>query len=100
VTTDHSFTLTGGKVLELKATAWEKGGPTTPVEEQPDIRFDQTIRSATDSPTAPPATPLATPAKSTASPKAGASSKGNVDSDAKDGKVGGGLSVGGGGSDK
>lgn len=93
VTTDHSFTLTGGKVLELKATAWEKGGPTTPVEEQPDIRFDQTIRSATDA-------PLAAPAKATTTPKANSTSKANVDSDAKDGKVGGGLSVGGGGSDK
>ncbi len=48
VTSSHSFTLTDGKVLELKATAWEQGGPTTPVEEQPAIRFQQTIRSASD----------------------------------------------------
>ena len=83
LTTDHSFTLTGGKVLELKATAWEQGGPTTPVEQQPDIRFEQKIRSATDTPKAAP--PIA-------DAKAGAS--------AEDGKVGGGLSVGGGASDK
>lgn len=52
---DHSFTLTDGKVLELRATAWEQGGPTTPVEEQPDIRFNQTIRNAGDMPKAMPA---------------------------------------------
>lgn len=95
VTNDHSFTLTGGKVLELTVTAWEQGGPTTPVEEQPDIRFEQTIRSATEA-------PKAMPAKSTSSstPKAGGTSKASTDTDAKDGKVGGGLSVGGGASDK
>lgn len=48
VTSDHSFTLSEGKILELKATAWEQGGPTTPVEEQPAIRFQQTIRSIGD----------------------------------------------------
>lgn len=51
---DHSFTLTDGKVLELRATAWEQGGPTTPVEQQPDIRFNQSIRSAADVPKASP----------------------------------------------
>jgi len=51
---DHSFTLTDGKVLELRATAWEQGGPTTPVEQQPDIRFNQSIRSASDTPKASP----------------------------------------------
>lgn len=72
---DHSFTLTDGKVLELRATAWEQGGPTTPVEEQPDVRFNQTIRNAGDAPK-----PM--PAKS-ASPKADASGT------AGDGKLGG-----------
>lgn len=52
---DHSFTLTDGKVLDLKVTAWEKGGPTTPVEEQPDIRFTSATRTATDSPASEPA---------------------------------------------
>lgn len=45
---DHSFTLAPGKVLQLDVTAWEKGGPTTPVEEQPDIRFNAKIRDATE----------------------------------------------------
>lgn len=94
VTNDHSFTLAGGKVLELTVTAWEQGGPTTPVEEQPDIRFEQTIRSANETPKASPA-PASAPA---AKPKATSSSQ--ADTDAKDGKVGGGLSVGGESSDK
>jgi len=54
---DHSFTITDGKVFKLRATAWEQGGPTTPVEEQPDIRFNETIRSISDAPA--PATPAA-----------------------------------------
>lgn len=52
---DHSFTLPDGKALELRVTAWEKGGPTTPVEEQPDIRFTSKTRSMGDSPGAVPA---------------------------------------------
>jgi hypothetical protein len=74
---DHSFTLTEGKVLELRATAWEQGGPTTPVEEQPDIRFNQSIRNAGDAPQ-----PM--PAKA-AAPKADADASGS----AGDGKLGG-----------
>lgn len=44
VRNDHSFTLTDGKVIRLTATAWEQGGPTTPVEQQPTVRFQQSIR--------------------------------------------------------
>lgn len=44
VRNDHSFTLTDGKVIRLTATAWEQGGPTTPVEQQPSVRFQQSIR--------------------------------------------------------
>ena len=47
---DHSFTLTDGKVIQLRATAWEQGGPTTPVEEQPDIRFDESVRGMSEQP--------------------------------------------------
>lgn len=65
VTSDHSFTLSEGKILELSATAWEQGGPTTPVEEQPAVRFQQTIRSVGDPgrPAGEPATSGPTPAK-------------------------------------
>lgn len=61
----HSFTLSDGKVLELKATAWEKGGPTTPVEEQPDIRFSVVTRSLSEMPKAAPASKAGTSATST-----------------------------------
>lgn len=93
LTTDHSFTITGGKVIELDVTAWEKGGPTTPVEQQPDIRFQQKFRGASDS-------PVAAPAQSggAASPKADANVK--TESTSDKGKAGGGLSVGGSSSGK
>jgi len=54
VRASHSFTLSDGKVLELKVIGWEKGGPTTPVEQQPDIRFNSVVRSLTDMPEAAP----------------------------------------------
>lgn len=47
---DHSFTVTDGKVLSLRSIAWEKGGPTTPLEQQPDIRFQEAIRNVSDVP--------------------------------------------------
>jgi hypothetical protein len=66
---DHSFTLTDGKVLELRVTAWEQGGPTTPVEEQPDIRFTSKLRAASEM-------PVGSPAKSSsASPDADVSAE-------------------------
>src|SRR5690606_34254217 len=89
LTSDHSFTITGGKVIELKATAWEQGGPTTPVEQQPDIRFQQTIRSASDSPRAAPPASSSSPAGSV-----------KTESSTEKGKVGGGLSAGGSSSEK
>lgn len=55
VKSSHSFTLSEGKVMRLTATAWEKGGPTTPVEEQPSIRFNSTMRNLVDMPKAAPA---------------------------------------------
>ncbi len=99
---DHSFTVTDGKQFSLKATAWEQGGPTTPVEEQPAIRFGETVRAITDVPkptteeTAPPAQPAsaAQPAPAApATPSAGAS--GAATSTPSGGAVSGGASLGG-----
>lgn len=72
VKNDYSFTLTDGKLIELRAIAWEQGGPTTPVEEQPAIRFVENIRgiSGGAEPSSPPATPLASPPASGAATKA------------------------------
>jgi len=43
---EHSFSITDGKTLTLRVIAYEKGGPTTPVEEQPDVRFVEEFRTA------------------------------------------------------
>lgn len=64
VRASHSFTLSDGKVLELKVIGWEKGGPTTPVEQQPDIRFNSVVRNLSD-------VPQPTPAKASQGGKAG-----------------------------
>ena len=39
----HSFTVIEGKVVNLQAIAYEKGGVTTPLEERPAVRYLQRI---------------------------------------------------------
>ncbi len=39
----HSFTVTEGKAIKLEAVVWEKGDVTTPLEERPAIRWQQTV---------------------------------------------------------
>jgi hypothetical protein len=39
----HSFTVTEGKSIKLEAVVWEKGDVTTPLEERPAIRWQQTL---------------------------------------------------------
>ncbi len=94
VRSDHSFTITDGKTIELKATAFEKGGATTPLEERPAVRYVQNVRTMGEAQpvtpaTAPAAAPAAAPAPS-ADTKAGASVGTNAV------QAGGGVSVGGG----
>lgn len=42
----HSFTVTEGKAIKLDAIVWEKGDVTTPLEERPAIRWQQTVTSS------------------------------------------------------
>lgn len=69
VKSSYSFTLSDGKVLDLKVVGWEKGGPTTPVEEQPDIIFNSTVRELTDPPPAAPADSTKSGGAAAAKPK-------------------------------
>jgi hypothetical protein len=55
VKSSHSFTVTEGKTIELEAIAWEKGGVTTPLEERPDVRYVERIRTTDAVPGAAPA---------------------------------------------
>ena len=59
----HSFTVTEGKAIKLDAVVWEKGDVTTPLEERPAIRWQQTVSSSGDEGHAE-SSPAATPAKS------------------------------------
>jgi hypothetical protein len=43
VRSSHTFTATEGKLLRVRVTAYEKGGPTTPLEERPDIRYVERV---------------------------------------------------------
>jgi len=75
----HSFTVTEGKAIKLDAIVWEKGDVTTPLEERPAIRWQQTVSSSggeearPDSGTAPAAAPV----------KAGASGNVSIGTGAK-----------------
>jgi hypothetical protein len=50
----HSFTVTEGKSIKLDAIAWEKGDVTTPLEERPVVRFQQTLSNTGVNADAPP----------------------------------------------
>ncbi len=43
---DRSFSLTQGQDVEVVAVAWEQGGPTTPAEKRPDVRFHEVMHKA------------------------------------------------------
>lgn len=95
VRSDHSFTITDGKTIELKATAWEQGGATTPLEERPAIRYVENIRGIGDAPAPTPAGAPAAPAPAPA-PAADAGAQGGASVGTNSAQGGGGLSVGGG----
>jgi hypothetical protein len=44
VKSSHAFTAVEGKVLEVAATAFEKGGVTTPLEQRPTIEWHETLK--------------------------------------------------------
>jgi hypothetical protein len=103
VRNDHSFTLADGKAIALKVTAWEQGGPTTPVEEQPDIRFDETIRNMADAPKAQPAAgaapasvPAAAPAPAAPAPAAAPAASTSLQPTPGGAQAGAGVSTAGG----
>ncbi|HEX5101733.1 MAG TPA: hypothetical protein VFV94_19610 [Polyangiaceae bacterium] len=64
----HSFTVTEGKAIKLDAIVWEKGDVTTPLEERPAIRWQQTVSSSGED-----SRPDASPTSAAAPVKAGAS---------------------------
>ncbi len=58
VKSSRSFTAVEGKTLALQAVAFEKGGATTPLEERPNVRFEEKVSTGiTPSPKAEPAAP-------------------------------------------
>jgi hypothetical protein len=49
IRSSHSFTVTEGKTIELKAIAFEKGDVTTPIEQRPAVRYHKNVRTGMDS---------------------------------------------------
>jgi hypothetical protein len=53
IRSSHSFTVTEGKTIELKAIAFEKGDVTTPIEQRPAVRYHKNVRTGLDAGTVP-----------------------------------------------
>jgi hypothetical protein len=80
VKSSHSFTAVEGRTLALTATALEKGGVTTPLEQRPSVEWHEKV-----GPIGAPGTPATTPAPAGAAKAAPASAS-----------VSGSVSIGGG----
>jgi hypothetical protein len=39
----HAFTAPEGKAVHLRVVAYEKGGPTAPLEERPAVRYQERV---------------------------------------------------------
>lgn len=81
VTSAHSFTAVEGKTLGLIATALEKGGVTTPLEQRPTVEWQEKVGAIGSSPVA-----------ASAAPGGGAKAQGQ----AGGGAASGSISIGGG----
>jgi len=81
VKSSHSFTATEGKTIAVIATALEKGGVTTPLEQRPSVQWNEKVQSLGGTGAAPAAAPAAT---------------GNASGSAGGGAASGNVSVGGG----
>jgi hypothetical protein len=73
VKSSHSFTAIEGKVLTVSATAYEKGGVTTPLEQRPTIDWHEKVEPLGSSAGAAGGTPASAPASPAAPGAAGAS---------------------------
>ena len=45
VRSSHTYTAAEGKLIHLRVVAYEKGGPTTPLEDRPDVRYVERIEA-------------------------------------------------------
>ncbi len=84
VKSSHAFTAVEGKMLGVTATAFEKGGVTTPLEQRPTIEWREKVQ------------PLGAGIPAAASPPSPATPGASAPAGAGGASVSGGLSIGGG----
>ena len=51
----YSFSAPEGKAVNVRVVAYEKGGPTAPLEERPAVRYQETIQDTSSVEPPPPA---------------------------------------------
>lgn len=73
IRSSHSFTVTEGKTVELRAIAYEKGGVTVPLEQRPAMRYFERVRTTVQGDKA--AAPAGSTGRVNASVSAGAGSE-------------------------
>lgn len=57
IRSSHSFTVTEGKTIEVRAIAYEKGGVTVPLEQRPAVRYFERVKANVQGEKNPAATP-------------------------------------------
>jgi hypothetical protein len=75
VKSSHSFTALEGKMLSVTATSFEKGGPTTPLEQRPTVEWNEKIQPLSASAAAPAAATSQGHGGAAGSPSAGGGQK-------------------------
>ncbi len=60
IRSSHSFTVTEGKTIEVRAIAYEKGGVTVPLEQRPAMRYFERVKANVQGEKNPVATPSKT----------------------------------------
>jgi len=75
IRSSHSFTVTEGKTIEVRAIAYEKGGVTVPLEQRPAMRYFERVKASVQGDKGSSATPAKTEKSASGSVSVGAGSE-------------------------
>jgi len=75
IRSSHSFTVTEGKTIEVRAIAYEKGGVTVPLEQRPAMRYFERVKASIQGGKGPAAMPSKTEKSTSGSITVGAGSE-------------------------
>lgn len=97
LTSSYGFTAPEGKAVKIRVVSYEQGGPMTPINERPNVRFDVTTSETFVPQSETPATPAGDNGEGAAAPSGSSGSvapSGSVEGSATSTGAGGSLSIG------